>query len=669
MLLGLMPMVVQGQKTISVEWLWKLGRVSEPKVSPDGSSVLFGVTYYDVPENKGNRDLYVVPVRGGSLQRVTSTPFSENQAVWKPGQRVIGYLSAESGSSQLWEINVDGSGKKQRTNVPGGIAGFSYNPSGTALCYAASVKLDTLLTERHRDLPKANAQQYDGLMYRHWDSWADGTYQHLFYAPIQSDELVTTGKDLLLGEHFHCPTMPFGGMEDMAWHPDGSSIVYVCKKKTGTEAARSTNTELYLYKVIPGTTERLAIGSPGYDMHPSFSPDGSSIAWLSMARDGFEADKELLMVYTFASRSTVALTSNFYEGIQSFIWDASGKTFWCTAVDSGTKQVYAVHANTGAIRQVTRGIHDLQEVVQAGSSLIATRTSMLSPSELVAIKQDNGTLTPLTFINTSALEGVALPTVERRLIPTTDGKQMLTWVILPPTLDKTKTYPALLYCQGGPQSPVSQFFSYRWNFALMASKGYVVVAPNRRGLPGFGRAWNDAISGDWGGQAIQDYYAAIDLVAKEPFVDKNRLCAAGASYGGYSVFQMAGTHQKRFKALIAHCGIYNLESWYGSTEEVFFGNWDMQGAYWDQPMPISYSKFSPHRYVQQWDAPILILHGEKDYRVPVTQGMEAFQAAQLRGVPSRFVYFPEENHWILRPQNSILWSRVFFEWLEQWVGK
>lgn len=665
----LSPSPLYAQKSITPEWLWSLGRVSEPKVSPDGSMVLFGVAYYSMADNKGNRDLYTIPVGGGTAQRVASTPFSENQAVWKPGKRIIGYLSSESGTPQLWEINPDGTGKTQITNVAGGILGFKYSPNGKALCYAASVKLDTLLLDRYPDLPKANAQLFDALMYRHWDSWADGTYQHLFYTTLPASGQVTSGKDLMQGERYHCPTMPFGGMEDMAWHPDGTSIVYVSKKKTGTQAATSTDTELYLYKLESGSTEKLTGGAPGYDVLPAFSPDGRRLAWLSMARDGFEADKEVVMMHTLSTGKTIALTSTFYEGFQSMSWDASGNTLWCTAVDSGTKQVYAVDATSGRVKQVTYGIHDVQEVEQAGSFLVASRSTMLSPTELVRIRKDNGTLTPLTAVNKAALEGIAMPAVERRLIPTTDGKRMLTWVILPPSFDQSKRYPALLYCQGGPQSPVSQFFSYRWNFALMASKGYVVVAPNRRGLPGFGREWNDAICGDWGGQAIQDYYAAIDQVASEPYIDRNKLCAAGASYGGYSVFQMAGTHEKRFKAFIAHCGIFNLESWYGSTEEVFFGNWDMKGPYWEQPAPKSYAQFSPHRFVHRWDTPILILHGDKDYRVPVTQGMEAFQAAQLQGVPSRFVHFPEENHWILKPQNSILWNRVFFEWLEQWVGE
>lgn len=655
------------QQPITSEWLWSLGRISDPQVSPDGKNVLYGVTYYDLKENKGNRDLYVMALESTVQTRITQTPFSENNARWRPDGQWIGFLSAESGSLQIWEMKPDGNAKRQISSIPGGVEGFSYSPDGKSIAWAASVKLDQTLAEKYPDLPKANAYLTDQLMYRHWDSWHDYSYHHFFFAPYQEGVSITAGKDLLEGERFHSPLMPMGGMEDLTWSSDGKSIVYSCKKKSGIAYAVSTNTDLYRYELSTGKTQNLTEGMMGYDMLPGFSPDGRYLSWLSMARDGFEADKEVLYIKEMSTGKNIALSAAFDEGVQNYSWSKDSKSLYFTSYQKGTKQVFSIQLADQKVRLISSGDHDINEVLVAGNKLVGTRNTMIQPAELVQIDPKSGVWSPLTKINQEAVAKVKWPTVEKRMVKTTDGKDMLTWLILPPEMDRNRKHPALLYCQGGPQSAVSQFFSYRWNFALMASQGYVVVAPNRRGLPGFGREWNDAISGDWGGQAIRDYLSAIDAAAKEPFVNKEKLGAVGASYGGYSVYQLAGVHEKRFKALVAHCGLYNLESWYGSTEELFFANWDMKGAPWDQPRPVSYDRFSPHLFARNWDSPILVIHGEKDFRVPITQGMEAFQAAQVRNIPSRFLYFPEEGHWVMKPQNSVLWNRVFFEWIDQWL--
>jgi dipeptidyl aminopeptidase/acylaminoacyl peptidase len=655
------------QQLITAEWLWSLGRISDPQVSPDGKNILYGVTYYDLKENKGNRDLYVMALESSIQTRITQTAYSENNARWRPDGQWIGFLSAESGSLQIWEMKPDGSAKRQISNIPGGVEGFSYSPDSKSIAWAASVKLDQALAEKYPDLPKANAFLTDQLMYRHWDSWHEYSYHHFFFAPYQEGASISAGKDLLEGERFHSPLMPMGGMEDMTWSSDGKSIVYSCKKKSGTAYAVSTNTDLYRYELSTGKTQNLTEGMMGYDMQPGFSPDGRYLSWLSMARDGFEADKEVLYIKEMSTGKNIALSAAFEEGVQNYSWSKDSKSLYFTSYQKGTKQVFAIQLADQKVRLISSGDHDINEVLIAGNKLVGTRNTMIQPAELVQIDPKSGAWSPLTKINQEAVSKVKWPTVEKRMIKTTDGKEMLSWLILPPEMDRNRKHPALLYCQGGPQSAVSQFFSYRWNFALMASQGYVVVAPNRRGLPGFGREWNDAISGDWGGQAIRDYLSAIDAAAQEPFVNKEKLGAVGASYGGYSVYQLAGVHEKRFKALVAHCGLYNLESWYGSTEELFFANWDMKGAPWDQPRPVSYDRFSPHLFARNWDSPILVIHGEKDFRVPITQGMEAFQAAQVRNIPSRFLYFPEEGHWVMKPQNSVLWNRVFFEWLDQWL--
>jgi dipeptidyl aminopeptidase/acylaminoacyl peptidase len=647
------------------EVLWSFGRLSEVALSPDGSTVVYGVTYTNISENKSYTDLYTVPAKGGEVKQITNTKFNEAQPGWRPDGQKITFLSSESGSMQLWEMNIDGSARKQITDVEGGISAYLYSPDMKQLAYIKAVKLDQTVNDLYPDLPLANARIEDDLMYRHWDSWHDYTYNHLFIAPYSEGSLITSGKDIMEGERFDSPMKPFGGMEQIAWSPDSKSIVYTCKKLVGRDYAFSTNSDLYLYNIETGLTENLTEGMMGYDQNPVFSPDGSKLIWESMERDGYEADKNRLFLMDMASREKKDLTASFDHNIASPVWDREKPYIWFVSNVSATEQIHAIDLQTGEITKVTEGVQDFVQVLNAGDILIAVRMSISSPSEIYSIDLASGTATNISNINTPVLSQLTLGDVEERWVKTTDGKDMLVWVIYPPHFDPSKKYPAILYCQGGPQSGVSQFWSLRWNFQMMAANGYVVIAPNRRGLPGFGTEWNEQISGDYGGQNMKDYLSAVDALSKEPFIDETRLGAVGASYGGFSVYWLAGNHNKRFKAFIAHCGIFNSDMMYTTTEEMFFVDWDMKGPYWKHPNK-QYSA-SPHLFADKWDTPILVIHGEKDFRIPYTQGMAAFNAARIQDIPARFLFFPEENHWVLSPQNGILWQREFAGWLNKWL--
>ena len=653
---------------LTPELLWALGRLSDPQVSPDGQRVVYGVSFYDIEKNRGNRDLYSISSRGGAARRITAFQGNEFNARWRPDGRRVGFLSGQSGSVQLWEMNPDGSDKTRITAIDGGISNFLYAPSGRHVSFTRNIQLDQTVTDQHPDLPDAEARVIDTLMFRHWDSWHDYAYSHLFVAPYR-DGKTGAPRDLMESEHFDTPLSPFGGVEQINWSPDGRLLAYTCKKQSGTEYAQSTNSDIYLYDVESEETRNVSRANPGYDVEPVFHPDGHRVFWLSMATPGYEADRQRLMEYDLGSGSLRELSAGLDQNVSHLLPAGDQTTLFFISETRGTAQVYALDTGSGKVRQITRGQHDYTSIQRGPNlkSLITSRMSMSSPAELYRVDSASGEAVGLTFTNRDRLQNIALGKVEKRWVDTTDGKRMLVWVIFPPDFDSKRRYPAILYCQGGPQSTVSQFFSYRWNFQLMAANDYIIVAPNRRGLPSFGQAWNDAIAGDWGGQAMRDYLSAIDDIAAETYVDQTRLGAVGASFGGYSVFFLAGHHEERFKAFISHAGVFNLESMFGATEEIFFVNHDLEGPYWLDPTPASYAAFSPHRFVQNWDTPILIFHGQKDFRVPVAESMQAFTAAQLRGVPSRFVYFPDESHWILSPQNGILWQRLFFDWLDRYL--
>jgi dipeptidyl aminopeptidase/acylaminoacyl peptidase len=658
------------QNKMAPETLWQMGRVSEPLSAPDGKLVVYSVTRFNIQANKGNADLFVVPVAGGEAKQITNSFSSESNARWRPDGKKIGYIGMETGTPQLWEINPDGSDNKQITNFKNGVTNFNYSPKGNMIYFTQDIKIHETLADRYPDLPKANALKYDGLMMRHWNQWEDEHFSHIMVSTY-NDGKVAPARDIMPNEPYDAPNGPFGGEEEINWSPDGKFIAYSCKKEVGTAYATSTNTDIYIFDLATGKTENISSDNKGYDTQPRFSPDGKSIAWLSMERAGFEADKNRIVVLDLATKTLNEITKDLDQSADEMIWSPDSKTIYFASCTNAVHQLYAyaINAKTANLVKITNGLTDMGAISLATDAkstyLIATKTSLSRPAEIVKVDVLKGKMETLTTTNDALYAGLKLGKVEKRLISTSDNKEMLTWVIYPPDFDPKKKYPTLLYCQGGPQSTISQSFSFRWNFQLMAANGYIIVAPNRRGLPSFGQEWNDQISGDWGGQAMRDYLAAIDELSKEPFVDTARRGAVGASYGGYSVYYLAGHHNGRFKTFIAHCGVFNLESMYGATEEVFFSNFDMEGPYWKSPQPKSYEQFSPHKFVQNWNTPILVIHNEKDFRVPLGEGLQAFNAAQLKGIKSRFLYFADEGHWVSKPQNSLLWQREFFRWLKE----
>ncbi|MCX6276867.1 MAG: S9 family peptidase [Bacteroidetes bacterium] len=661
------PAIELKSDLMTPEVLWSFGRLSEPELSPDKKTLVYGVTYYDVAQNKSNRELYVIGSDGQNLKQITTTKFSEYQALWSPDGKKIGFMSTESGSMQAWEMNPDGSNRKQITNIENGINGFKYSPDQKKILYTAEVFPENPQKTLYEGLPKASGKIYNDLMYRHWDTWVQ-SYSHIFQADLTTG-MITKGTDVMLNEPYESPLSPFGGMEQINWSPDSKAIAYTCRKKKGMEYAKSTNSDIYLYELESGKTSNISEGMMGYDVAPVFSPNGKMIAWQSMERDGYESDKNRLFVYDFETKTKTDFTKNFDQNAESLAWSDNNKSIWFISDFHATDEIYRLDIADGKIAKITEGIHNYTGVIPAGDKLIATRMSMSMPTEIYFVDPATGKDSPITTTNKDLLEKITMARIEQRWIKTTDNKDMHTWIIYPPHFDSTKKYPTLLYCEGGPQSTVSQFWSFRWNFQMMAANGYIIVAPNRRGLPGFGQAWNEQISGDYGGQNMKDYLSAIDAMTKESYVNKDKLGCVGASYGGFSVYWLAGNHNKRFKAFIAHDGMFNLESQYLETEEMWFVNWDLGGPFWDKNNKIAQRSFanSPHRFVQNWDAPILCIHGELDYRIVATQGMQAFNAAVLRGIPAELLYFPDENHWVLKPQNGILWQRTFFNWLDRWL--
>ena len=621
----MMSLNALAQNIMTPELLWKLGRVTPLGLSIDGKNIVYKVTYPSVAENKSESKLYTISVNGGNPTEVKDT------------------------KTLLKDKNI--------------------SPDGKYIVYNEEVKIDKVHgKDFYPDLQKSDAQIYDGLDYRHWDTWNEGKFNHVFY---KENKEGAVGIDILEGENFNSPQKPFGGDEDYIWSPDSKSILYVSKKKAGTQYATSTNTDIYEYNLETRKTINRTEGNLGYDMGPQFSPAGN-LTWLQMKRDGYEADKNDLIVSFKGMKMN--LTANWDGTVDSFMWSKDGSKIYFVAPIDGTKQLFEVNFPgvtriAITVRQITNGDFDVSSIVDfSGDNVIVTRTDMNHAAEIFSYNLKKKSWKQLTNVNTNTYNSLALSKTVRRYVTTTDGKKMLVWVILPPNFDANKKYPTLLYCQGGPQSPLTQSYSFRWNFQLMAANGYVVVAPNRRGMQGHGVEWNEQISKDWGGQVMQDYLSAIDDIAKEKYVDADRLGCVGASYGGYSAFYLAGIHNNRFKTFIAHDGVFNTQSMFGTTEEVFFNNWDFGGAYWEKDNVAAqkaYNEFNPINHVGKWNTPILIIQGGKDFRVAIGQSQEAFQAAQLRGIKSRFLYFPEENHWVLKPQNAQVWQKEFYKWLKE----
>lgn len=652
---------------LTPEVMWKMGRVGGSTVSPDGKTVLYTVSYYSMKDDKSSTHIWSVPTEGGEAVQITDGAGKEASIQWSADGSRIYFLSTRSGDAQLWSAKPDGSDMRQLSAIEGGIEGFGVSPKEDKLYYIKRVQVEKRRSsEIFPDLPDSKAMIYDDLMARHWDYWDDGSYLHLFVADLQNGK-VAEGVDIMAGEPWDAPMAPYFDAAEIAWNNAGTQLAYTCKKMTGKQYALSTNSDIYLYDLASNKTTNITEGMMGYDKYPRFSPDDSMVAFTSMERDGNESDKDRLFVTKLGTGEKLYLTKDFDYNAGNVVWDGNDKLYFLTPIRA-TYQLCRVGLDGSPVELVTRGAHDLNAFTMGGGKLVAERTTLSSPTELFAVNLSDGTLTQLTNTNAEIYDNIKMGEVRERMVKTTDNKEMLTWVILPPDFDSTKSYPLLLYCQGGPQSVVSQRWSYRWNYQLMAAQGYIVVAPNRRGLPSFGQEWLDQISGDYSGQNIRDYLSAIDDVAREPWADENRMGCVGASYGGYSVYFLAGNHNKRFKAFIAHCGMFNFESMYCGTEELWFPNNDLGGPYWsDSPVAKRSYANSPHKFVKNWDTPILIFSGLNDFRIPYTENLQAYTAAQLMGVPARLVAFENEAHQVFKPQNSLVWQREFFGWLDKYV--
>ena len=679
------------------EALWAMGRIGTAQASPDGKHIIYQVGYYSVKQDKGHQVIYIMDSDGKNNKMLTTSAKSETDAVWiKDGQK-IAFLC----DGQIWEMNPDGSGRKQLTNDKTGIDGFKFSPDEKYVILIKQIPYHGIIKEKPEDLPLTTGRVITDMNYRHWDEYVE-SIPHPYLAEVTSNG-IGEGTDIMKGEPYECPVKPFGGAEQLAWSTDSKTIAYTSRKKTGINYAISTDTDIYLYNIESKQTVNIckpanykepeinmtksmknqAVNSeenlknnPGYDVNPKFSPNGQYVAWLSMARNGYESDRNRLCVYNLKTGEKTYTTESFDSNVDDFCWSADSKTLYFLGIWHGCENIYQTNLK-GNVMQLTDGWNDYGSVqmLNDGKKLLAERHSMSQASELYIVtpgkKEKTAKVEQITFENKHLYDQMTFGKIQQRWTKTTDGKDMMYWIILPAHFDETKKYPTLLFCEGGPQSPVSQFWSYRWNMQIMAANGYVVIAPNRRGLPGFGSEWNEEISGDWTGQCMNDYLSAIDDACKNlPFVDKDRLGAVGASFGGFSVYYLAGHHNKRFKCFIAHDGAFNLESMYTDTEEAWFSNWEYDDAFWNKDMTENAKRTyanSPHKFVDKWDTPILCIHGEKDYRINANQGMGAFNAARMRGIPAELLLFPDENHWVLKPQNGVLWQRTFFNWLDRWL--
>ncbi len=659
---------------LTPEIMWKMGRVGSSSLNSAGDSLLYCVSYYNMDENRGVTAIYLEDVASKKIKQLTDHSSNNVSPVWSEDGAKIYFLSNRSGSMQVWSMSTSGDDLAQITDLEKDVEGFGISPRGDRMFYVQSVKVASRTSaDFHKDMPKSNARIYDDLMVRHWSYWDQGEYLHIFVADIDAKGKAQEGKDII-GENaaWDTPLAPYFDTAEIAWSNSGDRLAYTCKPLVGAEYAVSTDSDIYIYDVASARTENICKAADreafvGYDKYPVWSPNDSSLAFTSQRRAGNESDKERLFVYNFASKSMTDVTSSFDYNASNVIWDGESQLYFIAPIHA-THQLCKVKLN-GTVGVITRGDHDINSVSINSGVAIAEVTKISQATELYSINLGTGDMTQFSDVNKNVYDNITMGEVQKRWITTTDGLEMLTWVILPPNFDPNKKYPTLLYCQGGPQSVVSQFWSYRWNFQIMAAQGYVVVAPNRRGLPSFGQEWLDQISGDYSGQNIDDYLSAIDSVSQEAWVDQNKLGCVGASYGGYSVYYLAGVHQGRFKAFISHCGIFNFEAMYGETEELFFVNNDYGGAYWDAENPTAVRSYenSPHKLVDKWDTPIMIITGENDFRIPYTQSLQAFTAARLKGLDSRLVEFSDEGHQVFKPQNSLVWNREFFSWLDKYL--
>ena len=650
------PFLMNAQQLMTPEILWTLKKVGVQAVSPDQSSLIYKVGQVDLKTEKTKNENYFLNVINNQSSKIdlgkkALVQWDKNGLYAQEGEKI--YLSKDSGKTWTEFYTI------------GEADNIVISPDGKKIAFSKQVLVEKLMgKDKYADTPKTTAQIYTDLNHRHWDYFNEGKYNHVFV--VNTSSSVDSAKDLLEGKTWDSPQRPFGGAEDFVFSPDSSKLLYVTKPKSGKEYSTSTNTDIFAYDLASATTKNLTEGMMGYDVNPKFSPDGKWLLWQSMEREGYEADKNDIVVMDWKTGAKSNMTGNWDESVTgTTFWSSDSKSIYFNAAFRGTVQLFSVDLKHAKVSQITKGNFDVTDIFAEGKkSLLVSKTDINHASELFSVNLKNGELSQVTNVNKDTYAKLAQGKSELKMVKTTDGKEMGVWFHYPPNFDPNKKYPTLVYCQGGPQSGLTQFFSTRWNFALMAANGYVVVAPNRRGMPGWGTKWNEAISKDWGGQPMRDYLAATDYAKNLPYVDGDRVAAVGASYGGYSVFMLAGIHENRFKTFIAHDGLFDMKSWYLTTEELWFANWDL-GSPWEKPLPKAYTEFNPSNFVEKWNKQIMIFQGGIDYRVPYEQGQEAFQAAKLRGLKSKLVYFPNENHWVLHPQNGLVWQREFFDWLKE----
>ena len=651
------PFLMNAQNVMTPETLWTLNKIGVSAVSPDQSSLIYSLGKTDLKTEKNNKKNYFFSVKNGNatsldLGKKSLIQWDKNGIYAQEGDKI--YVSKDAGKTWTDFYTL------------GEVDNVIISPDGKKIAFSKEVLVEKLMgKEKYSDVPKSTAQIYNDLNHRHWDRFNEGKYNHIFVVNVS--ETADKAKDLLEGKPWDSPQRPSGGSEDFLWNPDSTQLLYVTKPLSGAEYAQSTNTDIFAYDLKSGMVKNLTESNKGYDVNPKFSPDGKYLSWQSMERNGFEADKNDVKILDLKSGITTNLTKAWDESVVgSVFWSQDSKNIYFTTAWKGTMQLFSLNPKTSKIQQVTKGDFDVSDIYAENSnSLLVSRTDMNHNADLFSVDLKNGAMKQLTEVNKETYAKITPSKTELKMVKTTDGKEMGVWFIYPPNFDPAKKYPTLLYCQGGPQSALTQFFSVRWNFALMAANDYIVVAPNRRGMPGWGTKWNEEISKDWGGQPMRDYLAAADFAKTLPYVDGDRMGAVGASYGGYSVFMLAGIHENRFKTFIAHDGLFDMKSWFLTTEELWFAKWDLGGSPYDNPTPKSYTEFNPSNYVNKWNKPMMVIQGGIDYRVPYEQGQEAFQAAKLQGLKTKFLYFPNENHWVLHPQNGLVWQREFFEWLKE----
>lgn len=660
-------------KVFTAEAMHKLYRIGGIQISPDGKHFIYTRSMAQLEQNNFYSEIMVGETsKPGSAKAILGKD-AGHSPVFLDDETIAFVKSVKGGKSQIALCDLRGGGERVISSFDFDVIDFLFSPDRKRVIVIREIQLPKIADEENPDLKKNTGYIFDDLMYKHWDEWNESVPQS-FVASVGEDLTISKTARPILGEGelYELPTKPFGGTEQLSWSKDSKQIAYSCRKKVGKAYALSTNTDIYLYDLPSGKTTNLTEGMMGYDTNPVFSPDGTKLAWLSMEHDGCESDLPRIFVMDMKSGKKTFVSKDYEYYPQQLGWCSCGKKLRFVTPDHGTSNLFSINIETGKAEQMTK--YDLADVTGfagEGKEMILTIQSMAEPTSAYAYDVAKGKATKLTLDNDAFLADYPNVTVQRHIVKTTDGKDMITWFILPPNFDPAKKYPTVLFCEGGPQSPVTQFWSYRWNFRTFASAGFIMVAPNRRGTIGNGKEWTEQISGDYGGQNIRDYLSAIDYAATLPYVDKDRLGATGASYGGFSVYYLAGHHEGRFKAFAAHAGMFNLDAQYLETEELWFTNWDLGGPFWEKDKEMvrkSYS-FSPHHFIDKWDTPILCIAGGYDFRILASEGMQAFNAAQLRGIPSRMLYFPDESHWILKPQNSVLFYRTWIDWMDKWLNK